>query len=122
MHTDHHDFGHPPTVGAGGKLTPTSPQMVGGTVSPGGGMVIGEDGIQRSRRKMGGSYSTYTGPSPNNGYGGGNGGNGIAGLVGFMLNNTDGGELVDTSGRRIKTDAYTNLLGGEGNVGGGATL
>ena len=121
MHTDHHDFGHP-HGGGGGKLTPTSPHMVGGTVSP-GGMVMGEDGMQRnSRRKMGGSYSTYTGPSPNNGYGGGNGGTGIAGLVGFMLNN-DGGELVDTSGRRIKTDAYTNLLGGDANVGGGgATL
>ena len=71
----------------------------------GGGPVDPELALQqRNRRKMGGSYSTYTGPSPNNGYGGSNG-TALGGIMSIALNND--GVLVDSSGRRIKTDGYT---------------
>lgn len=107
----------------GGKSTPTSPALLGGVAAigvPGGGGMITDDMAatalqQRQRRRMGGSYSTYTGPSPNNGYGIASG---LGMAIGFSLNND--GDLLDSSGRRIKTDAYTTsvLEGGVGAVVG----
>jgi hypothetical protein len=116
---------HPMMVDEG-KITPTSPQLMGGIGGLSGGMAVGSglSGIvtdemaaaqQRSRRKMGGSYSTYTGPSPNNGYGVSSG---LA--VGFFLNNDD--DLVDSSGRRIKTEGYTSSMLGGGNMEVGAPI
>ena len=96
------------TSPGGGKTTPTSPAVLGGVAAvggPHGGMVTSEEMARRARRKMGGSYSTYTGPSPNNGYGIASG---LGMAIGFSLNND--GDLLDSSGRKIKTDVYTTSV------------
>jgi len=96
------------TSPGGGKTTPTSPALLGGVAAvggPHGGMVTSEEMARRARRKMGGSYSTYTGPSPNNGYGIASG---LGMAIGFSLNND--GDLLDSSGRKIKTDVYTTSV------------
>ena len=91
-----------------GKLSPTAMAVatVGGAVTtPPGGGDPDAAAAHKSRRKMGGSYSTYTGSN----------GNGLS--AGLTLNND--GELVDSSGRPIKTDAYTTSVSNMEAVQGG---
>jgi len=91
-----------------GKLSPTAMAVAtvgGGVTTPPGGGDPDAAAAHKSRRKMGGSYSTYTGSN----------GNGLS--AGLTLNND--GELVDSSGRPIKTDAYTTSVSNMEAVQGG---